>query len=76
MTAQPPASLPDFSPALEGFRADEFRVLTELLLAIPAEHDPAWLTEAPFRLDAPEPRPEPPLPPLPPRWYPLSLIHI
>ncbi|HMM28634.1 MAG TPA: tetratricopeptide repeat protein [Aggregatilineaceae bacterium] len=70
MTAQPPASLPDFSPALEGFRADEFRVLTELLLAIPAEHDPAWLTEAPFRLDAPEPRPEPPLPPLPPRWYP------
>lgn len=70
MTAQSPLSLPGFTPLLEGFRADEFRVLTETLLAIPVEHDPAWLTQAPFRLNAPEARPEPLLPALPPRWYP------
>ena len=70
MTAQFPLSLTGFTPLLEGFRADEFLALTEALLAIPVEHDPAWLTEAPFRLKAPEPRPEPPLPALPPRWYP------
>lgn len=70
MTHRSSASLPDFTPALEGFRADEFRVLTETLLAIPAEHDRTRLHQAPFRLDAPEPEPERPLPPLPPRWYP------
>ena len=57
MTAQFPLSLTGFTPLLEGFRADEFLALTEALLAIPGEHDPAWLTEAPFRLKAPEPRP-------------------
>ena len=70
MTEQSPPSLPGFTPLLDGFRADEFRVLTEALLAITPEHDAAWLTQAAFRLTAPEPRPEPLLPPLPPRWYP------
>jgi len=63
-------TLPEFTPALLGFRAEEFLALTETLLAIPLEQDQAQMDAAPFRLDKPEPRPEPPLPPLPPRWYP------
>jgi len=63
-------TLPSFSPALAGFRAEEFLRLTEQLLAVPIEQDAARLDLAPFRLDAPEPQPEEPIPPLPPRWYP------
>ena len=62
--------LPDFTPTLEGFRADEFLALSETLLAFPLEHDQAALDAAPFRLERPEARPEAPLPSLPPRWYP------
>ncbi len=64
------APLPDFTPTLEDFRADEFLALSETLLAFPLEHDQAALDAAPFRLERPEARPEPPLPPLPPRWFP------
>jgi tetratricopeptide (TPR) repeat protein len=63
-------TLPEFTPALVGFRAEEFLTLTETLLAFPIEHDQAKLDAAPFRLDRPEPLPEKPLPALPPRWYP------
>lgn len=63
-------SLPDFAPVLPGFRAEEFLALTEMLLAFPIEQDQAVPDSAPFRLEKPEPRPEAPLPPLPPRWYP------
>jgi tetratricopeptide (TPR) repeat protein len=63
-------TLSEFTPALVGFRAEEFLTLTETLLAFPIEHDQARLDAAPFRLDRPEPLPEKPLPPLPPRWYP------
>lgn len=62
--------LPAFSPALPGFRAEEFLRLTEQLLAVPIEQDAARLDLQPFRLDAPEPQPEGPIAPLPPRWYP------
>ncbi len=63
-------TIPEFEPALPGFRAEEFLALTESLLAFPVEHDQAALNAAPFRLERPEPRPEAPLPVLPPRWYP------
>ncbi|MBN2303606.1 MAG: hypothetical protein JXQ72_03970, partial [Anaerolineae bacterium] len=63
-------TLPEFTPALPGFRTEEFLTLTETLLAFPVEQDPAALNAAPFRLDRPEPVPELPLEPLPPRWYP------
>lgn len=69
-------SLPDFTPTLEGFRAEEFLSLTETLLAFPIEQDQAQLDRAPFRLGKPEPRREPPLPPLPPRWYPRPVIGV
>ncbi len=65
-----PTTLPDYTPALPGFRAEEFLALTETLLAFPIEQDQAALDMAPFRLHRPEPRPEPPFAPLPPRWYP------
>lgn len=68
--ARPPLIVPEFTPALPGFRADEFLALTETLLDIPIEQGQERLDTAPFRLDRPEPRPEAPLPPLPPRWYP------
>ncbi len=68
--ARPPLILPEFAPALPGFRADEFLALTETLLKIPIEQGQERLDTAPFRLDRPEPRPEAPLPPLPARWYP------
>jgi tetratricopeptide (TPR) repeat protein len=64
------STLPEFAPVLVGFRADEFLALTESLLAFPVEQDQALPDAAPFRLEKPEPRPEAPLPPLPPRWYP------
>lgn len=63
-------TFPEFTPTLEGFRVDEFLELTETLLAIPIEQDPVRLDAAPFRLTEPEPLPEAPLEPLPPRWYP------
>jgi tetratricopeptide (TPR) repeat protein len=63
-------TLPEFTPALVSFRAEEFLTLTETLLAFPIELDQARLDAAPFRLDRPEPLPEKPLPALPPRWYP------
>lgn len=66
----PIPTLPDFTPALPGFRVEEFLALTESLLAFPIEQDQARLDAAPFRLERPEPLPEPPLEPLPPRWYP------
>ncbi|NDJ78148.1 MAG: tetratricopeptide repeat protein, partial [Chloroflexi bacterium] len=65
-----PIRLPNFEPVLEGFRVDEFLRLTETLLDMPVEHNQAQLNRAPFRMETPEPLPEPPLPPLPPRWYP------
>ena len=71
MTEQTGATpIPPFTPALVGFRAEEFLTLTERLLAVPIEQDQARLDLAPFRLDAPEPQPEAPISPLPPRWYP------
>ncbi|WP_119068460.1 tetratricopeptide repeat protein [Aggregatilinea lenta] len=63
-------ALPDFTPALEGFRAEEFLRLTESLLAIPIEQDQVRLDASSFRLEAPEFSAEGLLPPLPPRWYP------
>ena len=63
-------TLPEFTPTLAGFRAEEFLTLTETLLVFPIEQDQARLDAAPFRLDRPEPLPEPPLPALPVRWYP------
>ncbi|MCZ7541118.1 MAG: tetratricopeptide repeat protein [Anaerolineae bacterium] len=68
--ARPPLVVPEFTPALPGFRADEFLALTETLLGIPIEQGQERLDTAPFRLDRPEPRPEAPLSPLPPHWYP------
>ncbi|MBN1678977.1 MAG: tetratricopeptide repeat protein [Anaerolineae bacterium] len=67
---QDPITLPDFTPALPGFRTAEFLELTEALLDVPIVHDPARLNAAPFRLETPEPLPEDPLPVLEPRWYP------
>ena len=69
-------SLPEFTPTLDGFRAEEFLSLTETLLAFPIEQDQAQLDRAPFRLGKPEPRREPPLPPLPPRWYPRPVSAV
>jgi len=63
-------SLPSYTPTLASFRAEEFLRLTERLLTVPIEQDQDWLNAAPFRLEAPEPLPEAPLPILPPRWYP------
>jgi len=74
--AHPTLVLPEFTPSLSGFRADEFLALTETLLAFPIEQDGAQLDAAPFRLERPEPRPEPPLPPLPPRWYPRPAAEV
>ncbi|MBN1202886.1 MAG: tetratricopeptide repeat protein [Anaerolineae bacterium] len=68
--------LPDFTPALPGFRQDEFLSLTETLLAFPIEQDRAALDAAPFRIDRPEPQPEAPLPTLPPRWYPRPAVEV
>lgn len=64
------ATLSEFSPALTGFRLEEFLALTESLLVFPIEQDPARLDVAPFRLERPEPVPEAPMEPLPPRRYP------
>lgn len=69
-TSERLTALPDFTPALDGFRADEFLRLTESLLAIPIEQAQAQLDAASFRLEAPEFSAEGLLPPLPPRWYP------
>lgn len=69
-------ALPEFSPILLGFRAEEFLALTETLLAFPIEQDLALPDAAPFRLEKPEPRPETPLPPLPPRWYPRPAASV
>jgi tetratricopeptide (TPR) repeat protein len=69
-------TLPAFTPALVGFRAEEFLALTETLLAFPIEQDQAALDAAPFRLARPESRPEPPLPALPPRWYPRPAADV
>jgi tetratricopeptide (TPR) repeat protein len=69
-------TLPAFTPSLVSFRADEFLSLTETLLAFPIEQDQAALDVAPFRMARPEPRPEPPLPALPPRWYPRPAADV
>lgn len=69
-------TLPEFAPILPGFRADEFLALTETLLAFPIEQDQAVPDSSPFRLEKPEPRPEAPLPPLPPRWYPRPAASV
>ncbi|MCL4238675.1 MAG: tetratricopeptide repeat protein [Anaerolineae bacterium] len=74
--ARPPLIVPEFAPALPGFRADEFLALTETLLDIPIEQGQERLDTAPFRLDRPEPRPETPLPPLPSRWYPRPVLAV
>ncbi len=71
-----PTTLPDFSPTLPGFRAEEFLTLTETLLAVPIEQNQVALDAAPFRLVAPEPLPEGPLSPLPPRWYPRPVPDV
>ncbi|HVO71589.1 MAG TPA: hypothetical protein VMT24_16180, partial [Aggregatilineaceae bacterium] len=71
-----PITLPAFTPTLVGFRAEEFLALTETLLAFPIEQDQAALDAVPFRMARPEPRPEPPLPPLPPRWYPRPTADV
>lgn len=69
-TQPQPITVPEFTPVLTGYRAEEFLTLTETLLAFPLEQNVKRLNAAPFRIDRPEPRPEPPLPVLPPRWYP------
>ncbi|GAB4414186.1 MAG: hypothetical protein Kow00106_09220 [Anaerolineae bacterium] len=69
-------TLPEFAPILPGFRADEFLALTETLLAFPIEQDQAVPDSSPFRLEKPEPRPEAPLPPLPPHWYPRPAMSV
>lgn len=66
----PDTTLPQFVPALESFRAEEFLALTESLLAVPIRHAESVLRAAAFRLSAPETVSETPLSPLPPRWYP------
>ncbi|MBI5958163.1 MAG: hypothetical protein HY866_05490, partial [Chloroflexi bacterium] len=68
--------LPAFNPTLIGFRAEEFLSLTQTLLAFPLEHPQAALDAAPFRLTRPEARPEIPLAPLPPRWYPRPAAEV
>lgn len=73
---EPLTQLPVFVPTLPGFRTEEFLTLTEELLAIPLEQDQEQLNAAPFRLDAPEPLPEAPLPPLPTRWYPRPAASV
>ena len=69
-------TLPEFTPALPGFRTGEFLALSETLLAFPIEQDQAQLDAAPFRLDRPEPLPEALLPVLPARWYPRPVAAV